>query len=87
MAEAPSLWCDLGLNYYHQSKLSLSTSTDQDVQTLLEKALQVFPLPPSGSSSPNTNKQQTDIKLICVLFSALKRQSCWTVGITRTGVR
>lgn len=44
MAETPSLWCDLGLNYYHQSKLFLSTSTEQDVQPLLEKALQVFPL-------------------------------------------
>ncbi|KAM9446217.1 superkiller complex protein 3 [Clarias gariepinus] len=40
MAEAPSLWCDLGLNYYHQSRLFLSTSTEQDIQPLLEKALQ-----------------------------------------------
>lgn len=44
MAEAPGLWCDLGLNYYHQSRLFLSTSTEPNVQPLLEKALQVFPL-------------------------------------------
>ncbi|KAL7839781.1 hypothetical protein SRHO_G00264390 [Serrasalmus rhombeus] len=40
MAEAPSIWCDLGLNYYHQSRLLLSQSTEQDIQPLLEKALQ-----------------------------------------------
>ncbi|KAI5613252.1 tetratricopeptide repeat protein 37 [Silurus asotus] len=40
MAEAPSLWCDLGLNYYHQARLFLSMSAEQDVQSLLEKALQ-----------------------------------------------
>ncbi|KAI4898342.1 hypothetical protein NFI96_024562 [Prochilodus magdalenae] len=40
MAEAPSIWCDLGLNYYHQSRLILSQSIEQNVQGLLEKALQ-----------------------------------------------
>ncbi|XP_066510637.1 tetratricopeptide repeat protein 37-like [Hoplias malabaricus] len=40
MAQAPSLWCDLGLNYYHQSRLLLSQQTHQDAQPLLEKALQ-----------------------------------------------
>ncbi|XP_027001415.1 tetratricopeptide repeat protein 37 [Tachysurus fulvidraco] len=40
MPDTPSLWCDLGLNYYHQSRLIWSTSTEQDVQSLLEKALQ-----------------------------------------------
>uniref|UniRef100_A0AAR2J8L1 Tetratricopeptide repeat domain 37 n=1 Tax=Pygocentrus nattereri TaxID=42514 RepID=A0AAR2J8L1_PYGNA len=40
MAETPSIWCDLGLNYYHQSRLLLSQSTEQDIQPLLEKALQ-----------------------------------------------
>ncbi|TSM86011.1 Tetratricopeptide repeat protein 37 [Bagarius yarrelli] len=40
MSETPSLWCDLGLNYYHQSKLLSSTSAEQDVQLLLDKSLQ-----------------------------------------------
>ncbi|XP_072521083.1 superkiller complex protein 3 [Salminus brasiliensis] len=40
MADAPSLWCDLGLNYYHQSRLLHSQLTEQDVRPLLEKALQ-----------------------------------------------
>ncbi|XP_056601418.1 SKI3 subunit of superkiller complex protein isoform X1 [Triplophysa dalaica] len=39
MPEVPSLWCDLGLNYYHQSRLFNSVS-DEDTHPLLEKALQ-----------------------------------------------
>lgn len=42
MPEASSLWCDLGLNYYHQSKHLLSQHTENDIHPLLEKALQVF---------------------------------------------
>lgn len=40
MPEAPSLWCDLGLNYYHQSRLLSSHYPEEDPQALLEKALQ-----------------------------------------------
>ncbi|XP_030628701.1 tetratricopeptide repeat protein 37 [Chanos chanos] len=39
MAETPSLWCDLGLNYYHQAKL-VSSEQEQEAQALREKALQ-----------------------------------------------
>lgn len=41
MPEAPSLWCDLGLNYYHQSRLLSCLYPEEDPQPLLEKALQV----------------------------------------------
>ncbi|XP_073716319.1 superkiller complex protein 3 [Misgurnus anguillicaudatus] len=37
--KAPSLWCDLGLNYYYQFRL-LSSLPGEDPQSLLEKALQ-----------------------------------------------
>ncbi|XP_048045136.1 tetratricopeptide repeat protein 37 [Megalobrama amblycephala] len=40
MPEAPSLWCDLGLNYYHQSRLLSCLFPEEDPQPLLEKALQ-----------------------------------------------
>ncbi|XP_076854203.1 tetratricopeptide repeat protein 37 isoform X2 [Brachyhypopomus gauderio] len=40
MAEAPGLWCDLGLNYYHQSRLIQDQPVEQDAQLLREKALQ-----------------------------------------------
>uniref|UniRef100_A0A8C1N6V5 Tetratricopeptide repeat domain 37 n=1 Tax=Cyprinus carpio TaxID=7962 RepID=A0A8C1N6V5_CYPCA len=40
MPEAPSLWCDLGLNYYHQSKLLNCLYPEDDAQSLLEKAMQ-----------------------------------------------
>uniref|UniRef100_A0A8C1WLQ7 Tetratricopeptide repeat domain 37 n=1 Tax=Cyprinus carpio TaxID=7962 RepID=A0A8C1WLQ7_CYPCA len=40
MPEAPSLWCDLGLNYYHQSKLLNCLYPGDDAQSLLEKAMQ-----------------------------------------------
>ncbi|XP_067263690.1 tetratricopeptide repeat protein 37 [Chanodichthys erythropterus] len=40
MPEAPSLWCDLGLNYYHQSRLLSCLYPEEDPQPLLEKALQ-----------------------------------------------
>uniref|UniRef100_A0A665T6Y8 Tetratricopeptide repeat domain 37 n=1 Tax=Echeneis naucrates TaxID=173247 RepID=A0A665T6Y8_ECHNA len=41
MSEAPSLWYDLGLNYYHQSSLPCPTEGDQSSQSLvLEKAQQ-----------------------------------------------
>jgi len=41
MPEAPSLWCDLGMNYYHQSRLLSCLFPEEDPQPLLEKALQV----------------------------------------------
>lgn len=41
MPEAPSLWCDLGMNYYHQSRLFSCLYPEEDPQPLLEKALQV----------------------------------------------
>uniref|UniRef100_A0A8C2J9Z5 Tetratricopeptide repeat domain 37 n=1 Tax=Cyprinus carpio TaxID=7962 RepID=A0A8C2J9Z5_CYPCA len=40
MPEAPSLWCDLGLNYYHQSKLLNCLYPEDDAHSLLEKAMQ-----------------------------------------------
>uniref|UniRef100_A0A8C1L6H1 Tetratricopeptide repeat domain 37 n=1 Tax=Cyprinus carpio TaxID=7962 RepID=A0A8C1L6H1_CYPCA len=40
MPEAPSLWCDLGLNYYHQSRLLNCLNPEEDQQPLLEKAMQ-----------------------------------------------
>ncbi|XP_034025931.1 tetratricopeptide repeat protein 37 isoform X2 [Thalassophryne amazonica] len=41
MAEAPSLWYDLGLNYYHQASLPCSTEGSQSSSSeLLEKAQQ-----------------------------------------------
>ncbi|XP_041643550.1 tetratricopeptide repeat protein 37 [Cheilinus undulatus] len=41
MSEVPSLWYDLGLNYYHQSNLPVSTGDDQNSPSLLlEKAQQ-----------------------------------------------
>ncbi|XP_037339604.2 tetratricopeptide repeat protein 37 [Pungitius pungitius] len=41
MPEVPSLWNDLGLNYYHQSSLSCLTEDDQNSPSLLlEKAQQ-----------------------------------------------
>ncbi|XP_051518689.1 tetratricopeptide repeat protein 37 [Myxocyprinus asiaticus] len=40
MPEAPSLWCDLGLNYYHQSRLLSSQFPEDDSLPLLEKAVQ-----------------------------------------------
>uniref|UniRef100_A0A665SX81 Tetratricopeptide repeat domain 37 n=1 Tax=Echeneis naucrates TaxID=173247 RepID=A0A665SX81_ECHNA len=40
MSEAPSLWYDLGLNYYHQSSLPCPTEGDQSSQSLcLKKAI------------------------------------------------
>lgn len=44
MPEAPSLWCDLGLNYYHQSKLLNCLYPEDDAHSLLEKAMQVHDL-------------------------------------------
>lgn len=42
MSEVPSLWYDLGLNYYHQTCLLYPTEEDQSSQSLvLEKAQQV----------------------------------------------
>ncbi|CAB1449155.1 unnamed protein product [Pleuronectes platessa] len=42
-SEAPSLWYDLGLNYYHQAKLPISSEGDQNSQSqVLEKAQQCF---------------------------------------------
>ncbi|XP_051981305.1 tetratricopeptide repeat protein 37 [Xyrauchen texanus] len=40
MPEAPSLWCDLGLNNYHQYRLLKSQYPEEDSQPLLEKAMQ-----------------------------------------------
>ncbi|XP_055367212.1 tetratricopeptide repeat protein 37 isoform X2 [Betta splendens] len=41
MSEVPSLWYDLGLNYYHQACLPLPTEEDQSSRSLvLEKAQQ-----------------------------------------------
>ncbi|TRY85691.1 hypothetical protein DNTS_013421 [Danionella cerebrum] len=40
LPEAASLWCDLGLNYYHQSRLLSFYSPEEDPQALLEKAVQ-----------------------------------------------
>ncbi|XP_060927149.1 superkiller complex protein 3 [Limanda limanda] len=42
-SEAPSLWYDLGLNYYHQAELPISSEGDQNSQSqVLEKAQQCF---------------------------------------------
>uniref|UniRef100_A0A673LH76 Tetratricopeptide repeat protein 37-like n=1 Tax=Sinocyclocheilus rhinocerous TaxID=307959 RepID=A0A673LH76_9TELE len=40
MPEAPRLWCDLGLNYYHQSRRLNCLYPEDDAQSLLEKAMQ-----------------------------------------------
>ncbi|XP_016361283.1 tetratricopeptide repeat protein 37-like isoform X2 [Sinocyclocheilus anshuiensis] len=40
MPEAPLLWCDIGLNYYHQSRLLNCLYPEDDAQSLLEKAMQ-----------------------------------------------
>ncbi|RXN21205.1 tetratricopeptide repeat 37 [Labeo rohita] len=40
MPEAPSLWCDLGLNYHHQSRLLSCLYPEENPQPLLEKAVQ-----------------------------------------------
>lgn len=41
MSDVPTLWYDLGVNYYHQARLSCA-SEEQDSQSLiLEKAQQV----------------------------------------------
>lgn len=43
MSEVPSLWYDLGLNYYHQSSLTCPSGEDQNSSSLLlEKAKQVI---------------------------------------------
>ncbi len=44
MPEAPGLWCDLGLNYCHQSRLLSCFYPEEDQQPLLEKAIQVHNL-------------------------------------------
>lgn len=44
MPEAPSLWCDLGLNFCHQSRLLGCLYPEEDQQPLLEKAIQVHDL-------------------------------------------
>lgn len=42
MSEVPSLWYDLGLNYYHQSRLLCPTEGDQNSPSLLlEKTQEV----------------------------------------------
>lgn len=42
MPDVPSLWNDLGLNYYHQSRLPCVSEGDQNVSCLLlEKAQEV----------------------------------------------
>uniref|UniRef100_A0A3Q3WEK4 Uncharacterized protein n=1 Tax=Mola mola TaxID=94237 RepID=A0A3Q3WEK4_MOLML len=42
MSEVPSLWCDLGVNYYRQSSLPCPTEGDQNSSSLLlEKAKEV----------------------------------------------
>lgn len=42
MSEVPSLWYDLGLNYYRQSSLRYPTAGEQSSQSLLlEKAQEV----------------------------------------------
>ena len=47
MAEAPSLWYDLGLNYHQQARLLCSTQGEEEdpssLSLLLEKAQQVVP--------------------------------------------
>ncbi|MFT7813636.1 tetratricopeptide repeat protein 37 isoform X1 [Arapaima gigas] len=40
MPEAANLWCDLGLNYYHQSSWLNSPEGEPEYQLLLEKSLQ-----------------------------------------------
>lgn len=44
MPEVPSLWCDLGLNYYHQasSQPCLKEGDQNSASLLLEKAQQVI---------------------------------------------
>lgn len=44
MSEVPSLWCDLGLNYYRQSSIPCPAEGDQNCPSLLlEKAQEVTP--------------------------------------------
>ena len=49
MAEAPSLWYDLGLNYHRQARLLCSTQGEEEdpssLSLLLEKAQQVVGVP------------------------------------------
>lgn len=44
----PSIWCDLGINYYRQAEHLTAVGTDvNEISELLEKSLQVFPVFPS----------------------------------------
>ncbi|XP_028851542.1 tetratricopeptide repeat protein 37 isoform X2 [Denticeps clupeoides] len=40
MPEAPNLWHDLGINYYHQAQKLMSSSQETEAQPVLQKSLQ-----------------------------------------------
>lgn len=41
----PSIWCDLGINYYRQAEHLTAVGTDMnEISELLEKSLQVLPV-------------------------------------------
>lgn len=43
----PSIWCDLGINYYRQVEHLTAVGTDMnEISELLEKSLQVLPVFP-----------------------------------------
>lgn len=40
----PSIWCDLGINYYRQAEHLTAVGTDMnEINELLEKSFQVLP--------------------------------------------
>jgi len=43
----PSIWCDLGINYYRQAEHLTAVGSDMnEISELLEKSLQVLPVFP-----------------------------------------
>lgn len=57
----PSIWCDLGINYYRQAEHLTAVGTDMnEISELLEKSLQVLPVFPG-----------TFFKLMCMLLCIL----------------
>lgn len=53
MSEVPSLWYDLGLNYYHQSRLLCPPEGDQNSPSLLlEKTQEVIQSPAQQQFCP-----------------------------------
>lgn len=56
MSDVPSLWHDLGLNYYHQSGLARVSDGDEDApRLLLEKAQEVTRTRARGSMMLGVN--------------------------------